>query len=398
MTQFILNGSIEGPTVSADGRLGVGVSAPVQQLEVAGSAVVAGTVSSGSPFTFKNALYNGSMVINQRGISTSWASPTAIGTSITTYTTDRWNVFRVAGQTGSAVAQVALPTTDAPYFQGLQYYLRVGRVTGDTGTNQILCTYQLETRDSLRFAGQPTTVSFWYRTGSGFSGTFQVSYYYGTGTDQAWRNGPTGSTTVSAPTFPNSNAWQYVSTTGFVSLVANQLFVGIVYSPGGTAGTADYFDITGVQLEKGTIATPYEVRPYATELALCQRYYYRLTAGSSNQNISTGIGVSSSNLHRFQITTPVLMRTTNPMTIYTPSGSASFPSSSLTLTSSELYAWNGGSNQVVTLLSAADWGSTNTQVISFLAQTQAASTASPGLGQLFYLNYSGSYLALSAEL
>ena len=31
--------------------------------------------------------------------------------------------------------------------------------------------------------------------------------------------------------------------------------------------------ITGVQLEKGLVATPFEVRPYATELALCQRYY-----------------------------------------------------------------------------------------------------------------------------
>jgi hypothetical protein len=35
--------------------------------------------------------------------------------------------------------------------------------------------------------------------------------------------------------------------------------------------------ITGVQLEKGTIATPFEVRPFATELALCQRYMFQLS-------------------------------------------------------------------------------------------------------------------------
>jgi hypothetical protein len=58
-------------------------------------------------------------------------------------------------------------------------------------------------------------------------------------------------------------------------LVTNQLFIGPQYTPTGTAGGFDYFDITGVQLEKGTVATPFEVRPFATELALCQRYYHR---------------------------------------------------------------------------------------------------------------------------
>jgi hypothetical protein len=275
LQEIILNGTIESVNVTPDGRVGLGVVNPTRALEVAGDIVCSGTVSGGNPTMFRNALYNGDMRINQRGISTNWASPTAIGTSTTVYTVDRWNPFRNTGQTGCAVAQGTLATTDAPYSQGLQYYLRVGRVSGDTGTQLIAASYQLETRDSLRLAGQPTTVSFWYRTGSGFSGTLNINYFYATGTDQGWRIGPTLSAVILNPSFSNSNAWQYASFTAFAPLVTNQLFIGPQYTPTGTAGGFDYFDITGVQLEKGTVATPFEVRPFATELALCQRYYHR---------------------------------------------------------------------------------------------------------------------------
>ena len=51
------------------------------------------------------------------------------------------------------------------------------------------------------------------------------------------------------------------------------------------------FFITGVQLEKGTVATSFDYLPYGTELALCQRYYYVVsstTAGISGLSVATG--------------------------------------------------------------------------------------------------------------
>ena len=43
--------------------------------------------------------------------------------------------------------------------------------------------------------------------------------------------------------------------------------------------SGDYIEISQVQVELGKVATPFEHRSYAEELALCQRYYYRIDGG-----------------------------------------------------------------------------------------------------------------------
>jgi hypothetical protein len=68
-----------------------------------------------------------------------------------------------------------------------------------------------------------------------------------------------------------AGAWagtNYISATGAVSVI-------------GTLNATWY--ITGVQFEVGSVATPFERRPFGTELALCQRYYYRTTINSSQR-------------------------------------------------------------------------------------------------------------------
>jgi len=96
-----------------------------------------------------------------------------------------------------------------------------------------------------------------------------------------------------------AGAWagsNFVSATGAVSVV-------------GTSGATFY--ITGVQLEAGSVATPFERRPYGTELVLCQRYYEktyniavapgtstddgRITTGGENQAspVTTGYLIGS---------------------------------------------------------------------------------------------------------
>ena len=52
--------------------------------------------------------------------------------------------------------------------------------------------------------------------------------------------------------------------------------------------TNNRFFICGVQLEEGTVATPFEYRLYPEELALCQRYYHKITSADAGNNKVTG--------------------------------------------------------------------------------------------------------------
>ena len=74
-----------------------------------------------------------------------------------------------------------------------------------------------------------------------------------------------------------------------------------------TAG-ASTFDVTGMQLEVGSVATDFEHRSYGQELALCQRYYYRETL--SNTQFYRGLGKvdSDGNSVDLNIPFPVQMR------------------------------------------------------------------------------------------
>ena len=294
--EWTLNGTLEAINITNDGRVGLGVVNPTRALEVAGDVVCGGTLSAGNPLMFRNAIYNGGMAINQRGFSTNWASPTAIGTSGTgqNYGLDRMNMARGSFASGGAFSQGTVATADLPYSQGIQYYLRLGRSSGNATADAVYFNQALETRESYKFAGQPVTLSLFYRTGAGFSGTgITLNITYGTGTDQNAVTGFTSAVTRTSPSFSASNAWQYATFTTFVPPTATQVATYVIYTPSGTAGGFDYFDVTGVQLEKGTVATPFEVRPYATELALCQRYYQKYGGTTAYERFGMGMWVFS---------------------------------------------------------------------------------------------------------
>ena len=68
------------------------------------------------------------------------------------------------------------------------------------------------------------------------------------------------------------------------------------------------FDIAQVQLEEGSVATPFEVRPIGTELALCQRYYYRISPNASSKFLCSGQAASTTLLGSY-LHFPIKMRT-----------------------------------------------------------------------------------------
>ena len=80
-----------------------------------------------------------------------------------------------------------------------------------------------------------------------------------------------------------TTTWQRFTATGTVGATATELNVQVVFNPVGTAGAADYYEITGVQLDIGSVALPF--RTYAAtiqgEFSSCQRYYERVSGFST---------------------------------------------------------------------------------------------------------------------
>jgi hypothetical protein len=106
-----------------------------------------------------------------------------------------------------------------------------------------------------------------------------------------------------------AGAWagsNFVSATGATSVV-------------GTSGATFY--ITGVQLEKGSTATSFDYRPYGTELALCQRYYWKHTGTSVNFHViaNGGWSASTTRVNSAMIRLPVTMRA-SPTSTYSGGG------------------------------------------------------------------------------
>ena len=281
---------------------------------------VTGQFSSGSTFGFKNRIINGNMAIDQRNAGAAVTLPST-GSQ---YTLDRWTCtsyyaskYSVQQNAGSVtppvgftnylgVTSLAATTVAAgDYYFLVQYIegyniadLNFGTVNAKTVTLSFWVRSSLTGTfgGALQAQGSTRTYPFGYSisvantwtqisvtvagetTGTWFTTNgvgLQVFFGLGIGTTYS---GTTGSWSTS----------NYISVTGAVSVV-------------GTSGATFY--ITGVQLEKGSIATSFDYRPYGTELAMCQRYYQKFTPTSFR-----GYNVGAGNLLSSQIKNATTMR------------------------------------------------------------------------------------------
>lgn len=218
----------------------------------------------------KNKTTNAAMQVWQRG--TSFAVTTPV------YAADRWQVARAGNVAGSTVTrQLTSDTTNLPF---IQYCMRVSRDSGNTSTNTLYLAQAMESVNSIPLAGRTVTVSFYARKGANYSATssiINVKLQSGTGTDQNNLTGAyTGSTNVTNQNAVLTTTWQRFSSTGTIAATATELAYLIEANPTGTAGAADYYEITGIQLEVGSVATAFQTASGGSiqgELAMCQRYY-----------------------------------------------------------------------------------------------------------------------------
>jgi hypothetical protein len=313
----------------------------------------------------------------QRG--TSVAIPASTGN---TYSADRWT-----SQTGSAAItisrQVTGDTTNLPF---IQYCARYQRNSGQTGTNTVPFVQNFESINTIPFAGKTITFSFYARAGANYSPTSNALAYnlaYGTGTDQNVLTAYTGETNVVSGTATLTTTWQRFTATAAMSASATEMYIRFNYSPTGTAGTNDYYEVTGVQVEVGSVATPFKT--YAGtiqgELAACQRYYVRWGDGTQAYTlVSTSGWTTNATTCAGFLNLPVRMRTVPNAVEY---------ANTLMIQDTSLSTFN-----VTAVAMDTATFSGNTIAVNFTSSGMTAARFARVLAN----NTTAAYLALTAEL
>jgi hypothetical protein len=266
---------------------------------------LAGTVNTVQYLKPWNQVLNSNFSVWQRATTFSQAASTS------TYIADRWQFFTGANEAATVARYATSDTTNLP---NIQYCVRVQRNSGQTGTANMLLSQPFESVNSIPYAGKSVTLSFYARAGANYSAAtsqLQATVQTGTGTDQnplvgGYTGGayPINSFATLTPT------WQRFSFTGTIASTATEMTVYFTMTPTGTALAADYFEITGVQLEQGSVANTYQ--PNAStlqgELAAAQRYYYRVFPNASASILCPSLYCSSSTLAYGTLQFPTQMR------------------------------------------------------------------------------------------
>jgi hypothetical protein len=289
----ISTGDVYGPASSIDNTLPRFDGTTGKLLQGSGVAVddsnnVTGVASmnGGQLAGMRNKIINGKMEVNQRG-----ATSVALDATLA-YRLDRWAVKTTSvpsgtlltGQTTTAGVGMSVPSNTNGLFN-VQYFQRQsGSYTGGLKVLQVL-----ETINSRDLAGKTVTLSFSCGTGSAWAGgNVTASVLTSTGTDQtsaAFDAGTaTGQATAGSTTITPTTTLTSYSVSVSIPSSANQVAILFTTSgwTGGSGTALDIIGVTGVQLEVGSVATPFEHRPFGAELALCQRYYETGDVSSSS--------------------------------------------------------------------------------------------------------------------
>ncbi|NBX50317.1 hypothetical protein EBT25_10320 [bacterium] len=297
----------------------------------------------GSTSPNKNRIINGAMVIDQRNAG---ASVTLGATD--TYNLDRWVASATQASKLSVQQNAGSVTPPAGFskYLGLTSLSAYSIVSSDIFTiNQAIEGLNVADLGWGAAGASTVTLSFWVR--SSLTGTFGASlsnsgnsrcypFTYTINSANTWEQ--------KTVTIAGDTTGTWLTTNGIGIFLRFGLGVGSSYSgtAGAWTGTTNTFSatgatsvvatngatfyITGVQLEAGTTASPFENRQYGTELQLCQRYFQKsynvdvalgtvTNAGMANTRVANTDPFIPSITQRF----PVVMRTTATITWYSNS-------------------------------------------------------------------------------
>jgi hypothetical protein len=254
----------------------------------------------------RNLIINGDMRIAQRGTSY---------TGTNGFSLDRWRNSENTDGVTTLSQQSDGPYTEDGHFK---YYLQINVDTADTsmaaaqyaGAFYKVEGYDFDCAGYGNSQAKTLTLSFWHahsepgiyciafrNDGGGSNRNYVLEYTQDVA--NVWQKttitfpGDTSGTWTETNTAALSIFWTFCQGSQYATTTLNQWFGGIYYHASTNiinmmATQNAKFRMTGVQLELGKVATPFEHRSYGEELALCQRYYYQV--GKSNGGVISSFG------------------------------------------------------------------------------------------------------------
>ena len=328
----------------------------VETAKINDNAVTAAKLADGTYLANRNRIINGNFDVWQRG--TSFAGVTATG-----YQADRWEVQPATGCTMTISRQAfTAGQTDVPYEP--TYFLRTDITTAGSANSEI--SQKIE--DVRTFAGQTVIASFYAKSTAG-TPTLNCRFH------QDFGSGGSTRVTTGVTTKVLSSSWQKFTFTLALGSISGKTIGGSSYLAfnfyWANNSTSNDVDLAQVQVEAGSVATPFEFKSFGQEIAACQRYFNKTFAyatapanGAGHTWVGalgwdTRITTQSANVN-WQY--PVAMRTAPTGTLYntrtggaagqwTTGGSDSANARFLTTSETTCFIDNTG-----TTLGAASWG------------------------------------------
>ena len=355
------------PAIDGSNLTGIGGTDFIhaEQISVSGVTTSQAFIPLQGQLSHRNLIINGDYRIAQRDTSS---------TSNGYKTVDRWS--HNAGDHGVTVtfSQQSTTSSDTPYQNGFSNFFRIalsGAGTANANAYAEVLT-KLEARDiansgwNFKSSSSDITLSFWVRPSTNQTFYGLIRSYDGTSYAYAFSFTASANNTWTkiTKTIPGNSNLQFDNNNAVGLQLMITPFYGTDYTNDRAVDTwttfdssnhfpdmastwltagASTFDITGVQLEVGQVATPFEHRSFGEELALCQRYYYIQAASRHNSSGDIEIEFISANMRA----TPTGTRLSN---VYFGGESSTSLSSISTLTT-------GQSSEVFTLMFVIQNGS-----------------------------------------
>jgi len=315
-----------------------------------------------------NYIINGAFDIWQRGTSFS-------STGSFVFTADRHGIGS-PGDSTTLTQQVFTPADiEAIGFGDAEFYARFGIVSQNGGARFVVGNVE----DVRTLAGQEVTLSFWARSSDITVLRTQSRQSFGTGGSAAV-TGPNRDVTL-------SSSWQRYSFTSTLGTMAGKTigpnsFLAFWIFPESATETGSV-DFWGVQLEAGSVATPFKRHAPSLqgELAACQRYYYRLTPNATGTRFGLALVNLATEANAF-VTYPVRMR-------IAPTG----VEQSGTTTDYNIVTASG--NVAITSVPSHVIATTDNAVVRL---TDSGSTLTAGQAAYMRANSTNAFLGWSAEL